>query len=32
MGKIEYKQGVDNANDPKYLNDQWAQIWVKLQK
>ena len=26
QGKIPFKQGVDNAQDPKYLNDQWVEL------
>jgi hypothetical protein len=26
QGSIPYKQGVDNPQDPKYLNDQWVEI------
>jgi outer membrane protein OmpA-like peptidoglycan-associated protein len=26
QGKIPYKQGVDNPQDPKYLNDQFVEI------
>jgi hypothetical protein len=26
QGLIPYKQGVDDPNDPKYLNDQWVEV------
>jgi hypothetical protein len=32
IGKTPYKQGVDNANDPKYLEDQWVKVWFKIEK
>lgn len=32
IGKTPYKQGVDNPDDKKYLNDQWVKVWFKMQK